>query len=109
VHVDASLGESAQFPREGGTMKKVLVSLLVALLVLPTPGVAQAWELVDEGRGWGAARASGWTRNYEIVRFYAGHPKGTTGTFGVSWTVVCRGGFAGLGAGDRVFEAAATD
>lgn len=74
-------------------MRKGLAALLVAGSLVATAAPAYAWELVDEDRGFRRAFAAGWTRNYDVVRFYAGHDAGESGTFFVEYGVTCRGGF----------------
>ena len=74
-------------------MKRLVAASLVVLWVLLTPGVAQAWVLVDQDRGWRRAHASGWTEDYREVHFYAGHARGVEGSFFAEWAVVCEEGF----------------
>lgn len=69
----------------------VLGGLLMAL----SPAIAQAaWDQVDRDVGYGRAVAAGWTENYSYVHFYGGHRTGQAGSFSVTWSVQCNGGFS---------------
>lgn len=85
-------------------MRRFLASFIVVATLLLTPGVAQAWVTVDENTRYRRVTASGWTKDYLRIQFYAGHDRGTSGTFAVTYWVDCARGFEAYWHDDKAHD-----